>query len=138
MSSKSLLEVCVDKSVRMVKQQEFQAFNDLERAHAKIKKEITGFTTLKDALITRIGRAIGNHEKYIRFFPSKYLSTGVDYYKSLSKYIYNDYDKDFFTTTKYGDTILVDLLREKLGRDFKVSTSYWFAEFKVHITWKNK
>jgi hypothetical protein len=135
----SIYAKSLEESIRIKKEKEAKEAKvrePLVNKYNEIRKIIEDTEKLKKLVSTAVGKAMADNRNKITFFPSAHSS--LDGYISRNDYrvsLNSTEARDIFTTTKYGDVVLVDLLKEKLGDEFQVSASTW-GSFELEVTWK--
>lgn len=133
---KSLMDKCVEQSNKIKEEKEAEQkkyfFDPYVNVYNSLLISMTSPEYMEE-LGKKISDAMSDNKSRILFFRSNYTHTTNDTTIYIDKYV----AQDIFTTTKYGATILIDALQEKLGGGFKVSWESNFIEriFRIYISW---
>jgi len=104
--------------------------------YKEIHKMIEDTDKLKQLISPAVGKAMSNKYNEITFYPNNNICNKIFRIDRSDYYLDDTIARDIFTTTKYGELILVDVLKEKLGQEFQISASTW-GSFDVKISWKS-
>jgi len=137
--SSSLMEKCVEESNKLKEKKEAEQKKYFFDPFVNIYNQFLGWMYSPEyisELSKKISEAMSDNQTRILFFKSNYdhqighTTTYIDRYNA----------QDIFTTTKFGEKILIDVLREKLGDGFKVSWESNFIEgiFRIYISWNTE
>jgi len=141
-----LLEDCKQKAkVMKEKRKKLEAEQEEKRKQDEIKK----YEAESQRLYSEIRTEIDSNDKLIKehitgwmsddrnsltyYKPEKYHWYGSSYAMHKS-YLPEKYVKKVFKTTTYGDKILLELLREKFPKPFKIT----LCDRKIKIDWVNR